>query len=304
MPSALHSTAHVATALRGAFPDIETVGEGRYSLALMNGKPFSCEVRHRVGWVELASAAVEADGLDPWDALCANATLDGLAKITADPSALGFQARLDLPLVAFETSLEARLRDAAERVTHAFSTLTRLARRGARDASAQREPPVEDAAPNPFAQGSLSPPVCEELTALGWTLHPRDGGRFAVPLDAGSLAIAIIEPKGSNRRLSSALRSAAVKSAVGRRTLAYFVLFATHELRMVRAAADAGGTHDVCFEVELDASNAGFVDEALGALACAAKLAPEVEALGDEAVARAWAEAASLPPATPTATKE
>jgi hypothetical protein len=263
---------------------------GRWRLMLVNGRPLAADARLDDGWLAIGARVASPRGCrESWDLLRLTDGLPAAVKPVRDGAALAVRAELRADLD--EATFRRRLGEAIDAVLAAARRLE-----DGRRASAPRR----QAADEPAGW----PELVAELAARRWTARERGAGRWSVELatEAGMPATAELAHFAAGATaISLAVTVPGERSAASRAALAEHLLASTAALRLVRAAADGDGSPR--FEVRFASRpELGELDEALGALAAAARLAlPAAEALGSETAGR-WYLAARRP-AAPAASR-
>lgn len=235
---------------------------GSVPIVARNGATLYAAATRRGDWVDV-TAPVEANAVDPWSALAANAAIRGSARITLASDR--YQLRTERPWPATGTPIASDLVEAH----HALLL-----------------PPVRpprSVTPDETAWASW----VDTLDGLPWKTTPREGHRMAIDLETGErFSQAIARPQGTALHLEA--RLATTEDDCCRLAIGRLLLAATNGVRLVRAAREAD---QVSLAATVPAgADLNAVDGSLAALRVAVRMtAREVGALTSDApVARRY----------------
>jgi hypothetical protein len=287
--SLVHALPARAAACRRALagiPGVEPRGLGGFTLALLDGRLADLRFHVDGGWVELtAGLPTELASVDPWDALAAAATVEGLAKLALKPGACALDVRADIALEG--------LIDPAPRLAAACSDMRSLAAALAGSPGTHDRSAARDAAVDPSAGCAGRADLCELISEAGWSYVERDPERLAVDLAIPDrFQQAFITPSACGGTLARAtLVVSSAPTLASRRAIGVLLLTVSTVVRLVRTGAvlDAGDAR-LFVEAYLDRNpTVAELDAVLGALAMACQSAGrETRALFDERVARTY----------------
>ena len=263
--------ARCQAALQAALASVEAVAPTRWLVRVSRASESSVLVRLVDGFLVLADAFSPAARVPRWDLLKANASLLGLAKISAAPSG-GLCLRAEIPVQA-DCNLPLRITQACD----AFAAAQDPTRAGQGTIGIT---PAEAAAPD----------LPKLVSAAGWRCSSPGGEICAVPLatrQGGHTAI-VTAPAGAVR-ICAELVSWDALSEPCRDGLASMLLTANARLRLARAIVDeneSGGAAqlEVLFQAPVAPVELRSALEALsvGADACASA----ADLLQEEAAAK------------------